>query len=120
MKLVINFLLFLIAVILFPLLTPLNVVIVTIQKKSIKAMSGYFLDTARRIDVYGCGEFRALLNLVFITKNGITFKSDGHTISHFLGVNQLAGSLSVFGRMFTKFLSLLDKNHCVRAIDNSF
>ena len=109
-----GFILFLIAYILFIPLTVVNVVIVCIQK-GFKGLSGYFTDSAYRLDVYACGELRTLWNWLFITKNGIRFGISGRSISCDLGQNEINGTLSVCGKAMVWILDKIEKEHCRKA-----
>ena len=112
MKLIGNFLLLVIALVLFPILFIPNFVLVLINKG---CASGYFRSTAVAIDRFASGEYRTLWNTIFIKKHiGYKFNGD-YTISYYLGKNQHFGTLSDFGEYFVFFLDLLDKNHCEKA-----
>ena len=112
MKLIVNLLLLVTALVLFPILFIPNFVLVLINKGCI---SGYFRSTAVAIDRFASGEYRTLWNTIFIKKH-IGYKFDGnYTISYYLGKNEHFGTLSDFGEYFVLFLDMLDKNHCEKA-----
>ena len=112
MKLIGNFLLFVLAFVLFPILFFPNFVLVLINGC---CASGYFRSTAVSIDRFASGEYRTLWNTIFIKKHiGYKFNGD-FTISYYLGKNEHYGTLSDFGEYFVLFLDLLDKNHCEKA-----
>ena len=112
MKLIGNFLLLVLALILFPILFFPNFVLVLLNKG---CASGYFRSTAVAIDRFASGEYRTLWNTIFIDKHfGYKFNGD-YTISYYLGKNELYGTLSNFGEYFVLFLHLLDENHCEKA-----
>ena len=59
-----------------------------------------------------------------VEKDGIItypykFGVDGETISSALGKNQLMGTLTKEGKMLVNILNKLEKNHCVKWIDES-
>ena len=109
-----GFILFIIAYLLFIPLTVVNVLIVTIQR-GFKGLSGYFMDSAYRLDVYACGELRTLWNLLFITKSGVRFGISGKSISYDLGHNQSLGTLSLCGKAMVWVLDKIEKDHCKKA-----
>ena len=112
MKLIGNFFLLVLALILFPILFFPNFVLVLLNKG---CASGYFRSTAVAIDRFASGEYRTLWNSIFIDKHfGYKFNGD-YTISYYLGKNEHFGTLSDFGEYFVLFLDLLDKNHCEKA-----
>lgn len=115
-----NLLLFLIAWLLFLPATLVNVIIVASKSGTrgwVRALGGYFRESAVRLDRYGCGEFRATWNVIMITKDGIPFRADGNTISAYLGANQIKGTLRGFGRFIAWLLDKVDKGHCLRAYE---
>lgn len=112
MKLIGNFLLLVIAFVLFPILFIPNFVLVLSNKG---CASGYFRSTAVAIDRFASGEYRTLWNTIFIKKRvGYKFNGD-YTISYYLGKNEHFGTLSDLGEFFVLFLDMLDKNHCKKA-----
>lgn len=113
MRLILHIFLFLIAYLLLLPSTILNFCIVALNGGA----SGYFRDSAVRLDRYGCGEFRTLWNTLLIKKGGVRFRADGNTISAYLGANQIKGTLSFFGQLIAWLLDRVDKGHCVRAYD---
>ena len=111
-----EFLVFLIAVLLFLPLTVLNLTVV-IVKHSFKwnIIKGYFLETAIDIDRFGNRNFRTLLNLT-LQKDGYQFGLANETISSALGKNKLKGTLTKMGEFLCYILDSLDKNHCIKSI----
>lgn len=111
-----GFILFLIAYVLFIPLTVINVIVVLV-KRDYGSFSGYFRDSALRLDIYGCSELRTLWNTIFITKDGIRFGKSGFSISHDLGANQANGTLSKVGKALVWILDKIDKDHCKLAYE---
>ncbi|HSD07902.1 hypothetical protein [Flavobacterium sp.] len=103
----IGFILFTVALILIFLLTIVNYWFV-------ENKSGYFLSTARNLDVFANREFRAFWNKVLRTENGYKFGYEGETISSALGKNLQAGTLTKTGKALVWILS---KKHCLDAIN---
>jgi hypothetical protein len=112
-----EFLVFLIAIILFIPLTVINVIVVGIKNKfKWKVLRGYFLETAIDIDKFGNKNLRTLLNLTLITKEGYKFGDPRETISSALGKNQLKQTLTTTGKVLCAILDFLDEDHCVKSI----
>ena len=109
-----GFLLFIIAYLLFIPLTVVNVVVVSVQK-GFKGLSGYFTDSAYRLDLYACSELRGLWNLIFITKSGVRFGISGKSISYDLGHNEALGTLSFCGKAMVWVLDKIEPEHCRKA-----
>jgi hypothetical protein len=112
-----EFLLFLIAIILFIPLTILNLIVV-ISKYSFKwkVIKNYFLETAIDIDRFGNRNFRTLFNTGLIKKQGYQFGDYRETISSVLGKNKLKNTLTKTGKALCAILDFLDKNHCIKSI----
>ncbi len=105
----VNFILFLIAYILFFPLTFINYLIV-------KKKKGYFLSSAVNLDKYANREFRALWNKVLRTDDGYLFGREGETISSALGKNEKDGTLTKTGKRLVWILNIIDKNHSQKSI----
>lgn len=112
MKIIVNLLLLIVALVLFPILFIPNFVLVLFKGGR---ASDYFRSTAVAIDRFASGEYRTLWNTIFIKKK-VGYKFNGnYTISYYLGKNEHFGTLSDFGEYFVLFLDMLDKNHCEKA-----
>ena len=109
-------LLYIIATILWIILTPINWVIVSFKHGLSNA---YFLETAVDIDKFGNRNFRTFLNVTMKIKGGYMFGNVNETISSALGKNQRDGTLSWFGKVICKILDTIDKNHCEKSINNN-
>lgn len=98
--------------------TLVNVILVASKAKHrgwVYWLSGYFARTARNIDVFGADELTTLWNTILVKKNGIQFKGDGHTISFYLGANQIDGALTKFGKLVAWICDTIEKAHCENA-----
>ena len=110
MKVISHIILFVIAWLLILPLTIINFFLVHDK--------GYFLSTARSIDVWANYEFRTLWNATLIKKDvdyykfGIKYE----TISSALGKNKRINSLSKAGKLLVFILDTIDKNHTENAI----
>lgn len=115
-----GFILFLIASLLYPILTIINIFFVLAKYRNknsfFKTINEYFRQTALDIDRYGNHNFRTLWNATMITNEGYQFGNIVETISSVLGKNQLNGTLSKTGLTLVKILDLLEENHCINAI----
>lgn len=60
-------------------------------------------------------------NLLFTKNGGYKYGATGETISSATGKNEISGTLTTTGKLFTKFLSLVfGKNHAIESIQTSF
>lgn len=103
----IGFILFTIAIVLIFLLTIVNYWYVENKK-------GYFLSTARNLDVFANREFRTLWNKTLIIESGYKFGNIKETISSVLGKNTQNNTLSKPGKVL---VLLLTEKHCINAIN---
>lgn len=115
----INFLLVVIARVLFMLLAPLNFIYVNFFKKKFhwKRLSGYFRDEAVAIDRFGNFQYRGLLNQLLVKKDGYEHGKFAETISSVLGKNQRDKTLTKFGNLIAFILDAIDKDHCKKSIN---
>ena len=112
-----EFLIFIIALALFLPLTLLNLITVGIKYSfKWKVIKNYFLETAVDIDRFGNRNFRTLLNTTLITDKGYKFGDYRETISSALGKNKLKQTLTKTGKALCAILDFLDKNHCIKSI----
>lgn len=105
--------LYILATVLWILITPINWVIVCFKYG---LSNDYFKETAIDIDRFANRNFRTFLNLTMRIKNGYAFGDERETISSALGKNQRDSTLSWFGECICFVLDLLDENHCVKSI----
>lgn len=106
-----NFLLYIISLILYPPLSIWNYCLVENKK-------GYFRSSAITIDKLANREFRMLWNIKLRTESGYKFGAENETISSVLGKNQRDNTLSGGGKFLVKILDLLEKDHCLKSIEN--
>ena len=81
----------------------------------VKDKSGYFKSSAINLDKFGNREFRTLFNKVLVT--GYKFGNINETISSVLGKNQIAGTLTRYGKVLVWILDKIDNNHVLKSID---
>ena len=81
----------------------------------VKDKFGYFKSSAVNIDKFGNREFRTLFNKVLVT--GYRFGNIDETISSVLGKNELANTLTKFGKILVWILDKIDKDHCFKSIN---
>jgi len=105
----INFLLFVIAYVLYLPLSFVNWFFVDNKR-------GYFLSSAINLDKFGNREFRTLWNKTLINNKGHKFGDINETISSVLGKNQLTGTLTKFGNILVWILDKIDNNHALKSI----
>jgi hypothetical protein len=105
----INFLLFVIAYVLYLPLSFVNWFFVDNKL-------GYFLSSAINLDKFGNREFRTLWNKTLINNKGHKFGDINETISSVLGKNQLTGTLTKCGNILVWILDKIDNNHALKSI----
>ena len=98
-------LLFIVAIILIVILTPINFCIV--WKKD------YFKDSALSLDKWANREFRAFWNKTLIVHHGYKFGNIEQSISEVLGHNYILETLSPKGKLLVKILT---PKHCTDAM----
>lgn len=106
----IGFILFVVAYILVLPMTFINAVIVWDKK--------YFRSTAIAIDIFANYEYRATWNYTLRKDGGYLFGKQGETISSALGKNKRDTTLTLTGEVLCKILDTLDKNHCIKSIND--
>jgi hypothetical protein len=106
-------LLYIIATILWIILTPLNWIVVCFKYG---ISNDYFNQTAIDIDRFGNRNFRALFNGLLREEYGYPFGNVNETISSVLGKNQRDHTLTSFGSLICYILDSLEKNHCKNSI----
>jgi hypothetical protein len=80
-----------------------------------KTINGFFNQTAIDIDRFGNRNFRTLLNLT-LQNNGYQFGNINETISSALGKNKRYNTLTKTGLILCFILDSLDKDHCIKSI----
>nr|WP_315175558.1 hypothetical protein [uncultured Flavobacterium sp.] len=101
-----EFLLFIIAYLLYLPLTLINFLLVRNK--------GYFRDSAVTLDKLANREFRTLWNKTLIKWEGYDFGNSNETISSVLGKNIQNETLTTTGKAL---VFILTKKHCLDAID---
>ena len=109
-------LLYIIATILWIILTPINWVIVSFKYG---LSNDYFFETAVDLDKFGNRNFRTFLNVTMKIKGGYMFGNVNETVSSALGKNQRDKTLSWFGGGICFILDKFDKKHCEKSINEN-
>jgi hypothetical protein len=121
-----GFILSLVAPILFLLLTPINMLIVIWKNARtqgfFKTVNGYFMQSARDMDIFGNSNLKTFFNAAFIKTRGYQFGREGETISSVLGKNQRDKTLICLGWVIVYILWGIDVEywkkggHCMNSI----
>lgn len=113
-QLIINLSLFIIAIVLYIIVSPINLMFVLSKGGKI---TDYLLSTATTIDKVAGWEFRTFWNRVLIKgDNKQEFNDIRFTMSYFLGVNKERKTLTKFGVIICIILNALDKDHVEKAV----
>jgi hypothetical protein len=115
----INFLLLQVASILKLSLTPFGYGYGVVKALKNKEYNQYALNLALSKDRYGNALLGYAMNDLLINPHGYKFGNGLETISSALGKNQVAGTLTRFGRTIAGTLNAIDKDHCIKSIDNT-
>jgi len=121
-SLIINILLFIVAIVLIIPLTIINIILVLVVYKKdgiLKTLSKYFLETATDIDKFGNRNLRTLWNKT-LQKDGYEFGDINKTISAVLGINKKQKTITKTGCLLCKILNIFDKNHCIKSIPKNY
>lgn len=114
-----NMLLFLVAVFLVVLITPIAVLaklLIAVRRRRFD--TGWFKRLALSLDQLGNVIADDFFNLLLICDDHIApFGDEDETVSSVLGKNYLTGNLTVFGRGLRYVLHRLDPNHSVKSIE---
>ena len=116
-----NFILVILAKLLYLTVEPINLIYVIFVKKKFtwKRLNGYFREEAVAIDRFGNYQYRSLFNTWFVAENGYKHGNINETISSVLGKNQRDDTLTKFGMLITKILDRMDENHCKKSINEN-
>ena len=116
-----NFILVILAKLLYLTVEPINFIYVILIKKKFtwKRLDGYFRNEALAIDRFGNSQYRSLFNDWFVAEKGYKHGNINETISSVLGKNQRDKTLTISGKILTKILDTIDKNHCVNSINEN-
>jgi hypothetical protein len=120
-------LLSIIAPILFLILTIPSILVVVWKnartKGFWKTVNGYFMQSAKNIDIFGNSNYRTLFNTLLRKPHGYEFGTPNETISSALGKNQRDKTLSFIGWVIVYVLWCVDYTywnkggHCINAIN---
>lgn len=112
--------LFIVAIYLFKPLTLINFICVLYKYGfKWKTINDFFYETAVDIDRFANRNFRTLWNMTLRTPEGYHFGNINETISSALGKNKLNKTLTRLGSILCYILDKLDKNHCIKSINNN-
>ena len=117
----INFILVILAKLLYLAVEPINFFYVIFIKKKFtwKWLNGYFREEALAIDRFGNSQYRSLFNSWFVKENGYQHGNINETISSVLGKNQRDETLTKLGKLLVKILNRMDENHCKESINEN-
>ncbi len=117
----VNFILVILAKVLYLTVEPINFIYVIFVKKKFtwKRLNGYFREEAVAIDRFGNSQYRSLFNDLFVAENGYHHGNINETISSVLGKNQRDKTLTNFGRLIANTLDIIDKDHCLKSINEN-
>jgi len=113
----INFILFIIALLLFAFLAIIGFVYAVV-KNFFAGLSQYFWLCALSLDQTGNTFCQMLFNDVLIKKNGHKFGNPDQTVSYVLGINLKQETISTTGKIIAAILNFIDKNHVQKAAQN--
>jgi len=105
----INFILFIVAYLLYLPLSLWNFCLVENKK-------GYFRSSAVTLDKLANREFRTLWNKKLKIESGYKFGAENETISSALGKNERDNTLTKTGDRLVKVLNFFEKEHCKNSI----
>ena len=116
-----NLILVILAKLLYLVFEPISFVYVNFFKKKFtwKRLNGYFREQAVAIDRFGNSQYRSLFNALFVAENGYHHGNINETISSVLGKNQRDETLTKLGKLLVKILDTIDKNHCLKSINEN-
>lgn len=120
-KILINFILFIVSIILTILLFIPNILhfLYSFRWGSvIRRTQVYFLSSALAIDIMDNTMYKNLLNDWFIKKNSYKFGVRGESVSSALGKNQCIKGLTYLGRGLASVLDIIQKDHCWISIND--
>ncbi len=127
MRSIVNFLLVIVALVLFIVVTPCALVwkvwasLKSEDRKAkdiTKGIAFYFLETATSFDQTGNTVFAGFFNWLFLNNEAkvkYPFGDKDETISEVLGWNNKLNSLNKHGLRMVKILDKLDTNHCEKS-----
>ena len=116
-----NFILVILAKLLYLTVEPINFFYVIFVKKkfSWKRLNGYFREEAVAIDRFGNYQYHSLFNTWFVADGGYKHGNINETNSSVLGKNEHFGKLTKAGKVLVKVLNFIDKDHCFKSINEN-
>ena len=111
-----GFVLLLIAIIISVVILPIGFTFQIITTL-FRGIDRYLFRMAKSIDQLGNVVCEHFFNVTLIKKNGYKFGNEDVTISHVLGMNEKADTLSFAGKMLAWLLNTIDKDHNQKAIE---
>lgn len=120
-------LLWILSLILSLVLLPVGIIFGLIQaiykkkffKTGIPNIDKKCLRLATGVDIFGNVACVELFNAVLITKDSkYKFGKHGETISEVIGYNLVCGTLTRTGKLLNSILDFIEKDHCLKAIQN--
>lgn len=114
-----NVVLFMIAVVLIFLLTPIGLITTLALPRydQLYAISKRLSKMALSIDQTGNVIMADLFNIILINKKGYKFGDEDETISSVLGKNKINNNLKPLGKALDWVLDKIDPNHSIKSID---
>lgn len=82
-----------------------------------RGIDKYLFRMAKSIDQLGNVVCEHLFNVTLIKKRGYKFGNEDVTISHVLGINKKINTLTYTGKLLSKLLNLIEKDHVEKAIE---
>lgn len=112
----IGFLLTIVAILLSMIIIPIGVLWSVIKYP--KNINEYFYRIALSIDQLGNVACAPLLNEIMIKRKVDLFGDEDETISSVLGKNYKNNNLTWFGNIIRLILDKIEKDHCIKSIEN--
>ena len=113
----INFILFIIALLLFAFLAIIGFVYAVV-KNFFAGLSQYFWLCALSLDQTGNTFCQHLFNDLLRKPSGHKFGNPDETVSYVLGINKQNKTLYFLGRCIAAIINFIDKNHVEKAAQN--
>ena len=114
-----TFILYIIAKLLYAILSPITMLYAVIKLSFKGGLSKYFYDLALAIDQLGNVMIAPMANDVLLKENPAKkYGNTDETISHVTGVNYLSKDLTDFGYFVAHTLDAVDENHVEKAAEN--
>lgn len=111
-----------VAVVLFVFLAPFGIITSLVMlfirdsRERFTKFTDYPYSIAHTVDILGNIVCADLFNIVLIKHGGYRFGARTETISSVLGKNKLTNTLTRTGILLANLLDFVDKNHCIKSI----